>query len=339
MNTASASSKSLAMAALAGATAVALTLPSVAQADPEPIAGARPAAAARQYLHARPACRPAAPPPPADPAAPPPPADPNAPPPPPADPNAPRRRLPIPTRPPPRAAPGARPRRQRRGRLQLRGARRLEGLRRHPAVLRPGAADRTRGHSRRRQQGTPPNDTSVLLGRLDMKLFAGAEADNAKAATRLASDMGEFFMPFPGTRSIRRRAARRGRHARRLLRLRGEVHRHQQADGPDLGGRGRYATPVAPGSTPRGQRTPSAGSWSGSAPRPTRWTRRRRHAGQLDPAVDSAAAARAGPERAAAADPNAPPPDPNAPPPERPGSSGCPCPVDPDSAPEMMPAG
>ena len=52
------------------------------------------------------------------------------------------------------------------------------------------------------QQGAPPpaNDTSVLLGRLDMKLFAGAEADNAKAASRLASDMGEFFMPFPGTR-------------------------------------------------------------------------------------------------------------------------------------------
>ena len=46
----------------------------------------------------------------------------------------------------------------------------------------------------------PPNDTSVLLGRLDMRLFAGAEPDNAKAATRLASDMGEFFMPFPGTR-------------------------------------------------------------------------------------------------------------------------------------------
>ncbi|CDQ44643.1 fibronectin-attachment family protein [Mycolicibacterium neoaurum] len=46
----------------------------------------------------------------------------------------------------------------------------------------------------------PANDTSVLLGRLDLKLFAGSEADNAKAATRLASDMGEFFMPFPGTR-------------------------------------------------------------------------------------------------------------------------------------------
>jgi hypothetical protein len=44
------------------------------------------------------------------------------------------------------------------------------------------------------------NDTSILLGRLDLKLFAGAEPDNAKAAVRLASDMGEFFMPFPGTR-------------------------------------------------------------------------------------------------------------------------------------------
>ncbi len=43
-------------------------------------------------------------------------------------------------------------------------------------------------------------DTSILLGRLDLKLFAGAEPDNAKAAVRLASDMGEFFMPYPGTR-------------------------------------------------------------------------------------------------------------------------------------------
>ena len=48
----------------------------------------------------------------------------------------------------------------------------------------------------------PPNDTSVLLGRLDLKLFAGAETDNTKAAQRLASDMGEFFMPFPARASI-----------------------------------------------------------------------------------------------------------------------------------------
>jgi hypothetical protein len=50
------------------------------------------------------------------------------------------------------------------------------------------------------QPAPTANDTSILLGRLDMKLFAGAEADNGKAAIRLASDMGEFFMPFPGTR-------------------------------------------------------------------------------------------------------------------------------------------
>ncbi len=51
--------------------------------------------------------------------------------------------------------------------------------------------------------GQPPpvaNDTRVVLGKLDQKLYASAEADNAKAATRLASDMGEFFMPYPGTR-------------------------------------------------------------------------------------------------------------------------------------------
>jgi uncharacterized protein YlxW (UPF0749 family) len=50
------------------------------------------------------------------------------------------------------------------------------------------------------QSAPTANDTNILLGRLDLKLFAGAEADNAKAAVRLASDMGEFFMPFPGTR-------------------------------------------------------------------------------------------------------------------------------------------
>ncbi|HUL99168.1 MAG TPA: APA family fibronectin-binding glycoprotein [Mycobacterium sp.] len=43
-------------------------------------------------------------------------------------------------------------------------------------------------------------DTSILLGKLDLRLFAGAEQDNQKAAVRLASDMGEFYMPFPGTR-------------------------------------------------------------------------------------------------------------------------------------------
>jgi hypothetical protein len=51
--------------------------------------------------------------------------------------------------------------------------------------------------------GQPPavaNDTRIVLGKLDQKLYASAESDNTKAATRLASDMGEFFMPYPGTR-------------------------------------------------------------------------------------------------------------------------------------------
>ncbi|HTX96430.1 MAG TPA: alanine and proline-rich secreted protein Apa [Mycobacterium sp.] len=48
----------------------------------------------------------------------------------------------------------------------------------------------------------PPvaNDTRIVMGRLDQRLYASAEANNAKAAVRLGSDMGEFFMPYPGTR-------------------------------------------------------------------------------------------------------------------------------------------
>ncbi|VBA39198.1 Alanine and proline-rich secreted protein Apa [Mycobacterium attenuatum] len=48
----------------------------------------------------------------------------------------------------------------------------------------------------------PPvaNDTRIVLGRLDQRLYASAETTNPKAAVRLGSDMGEFFMPYPGTR-------------------------------------------------------------------------------------------------------------------------------------------
>ncbi|MEO6792929.1 MAG: APA family fibronectin-binding glycoprotein, partial [Mycobacterium sp.] len=45
------------------------------------------------------------------------------------------------------------------------------------------------------------NDTRIVLGKLDQRLYASAETDNTKAATRLGSDMGEFFMPYPGTRA------------------------------------------------------------------------------------------------------------------------------------------
>jgi hypothetical protein len=51
-------------------------------------------------------------------------------------------------------------------------------------------------------QQPPPvaNDTRIVLGKLDQRLYASQESDNAKAATRLGSDMGEFFLPYPGTR-------------------------------------------------------------------------------------------------------------------------------------------
>ena len=65
--------------------------------------------------------------------------------------------------------------------------------------------------------GQPPpvaNDTRVVLGKLDQKLYASAEPDNTKAATRLASDMGEFFMPYPGTR-VNQETIAAGRQRRR----------------------------------------------------------------------------------------------------------------------------
>ena len=86
-----------------------------------------------------------------------------------------------------------------RGRFQLRAPRRL-GLRRVAPQLRPGAAEQETARAEHGQPAPVANDTSVILGRLDLKLFAGAEPDNAKAAIRLGSDMGEFFMPFPGIR-------------------------------------------------------------------------------------------------------------------------------------------
>lgn len=58
------------------------------------------------------------------------------------------------------------------------------------------------------EPGTPPaTDAAIMLGTLDQRLFASAEPDNVKAAARLASDMGEFFMPFPGIRVNRQSTA------------------------------------------------------------------------------------------------------------------------------------
>ena len=131
-------------------------------------------------------------PPPADPNAPPPP-PPGAPAPPPADPNAPPPADPNAPPPPPAPEPG-----------------RVDNAAGGLSYVVPAGwkvSDATQlsyGQALLTkippEGAQPPNDTSVLLGRLDLKLFAGAEADNTKAAQRLSSDMGEFFMPFPGTR-------------------------------------------------------------------------------------------------------------------------------------------
>ncbi|CAN5186347.1 hypothetical protein BH11ACT7_BH11ACT7_38740 [soil metagenome] len=182
---------SLGVAAIAGASAITLILPAaIGHAEPLPPTPAPTTAAP-------PPADPNAPPPPADPNAPPPPADPNAPP---ADPNAPPA---DPNVPPadPNAPPAPEP-----GRVDNPAGGFsfvvppgwVEG---DAARLNYGSALLTREvPAGAGQQAAAATDTSILLGRLDLKLFAGAEPDNAKAATRLASDMGEFFMPFAGTR-------------------------------------------------------------------------------------------------------------------------------------------
>jgi hypothetical protein len=174
----------LAMTAIAGAGAVALTLPTtVAYADPP----APP-----------PDTTTAAPPPPVDPNAAPAPVNPFAPPPAPVDPNA--APAPDPNAPPPPPEPG---------RINVPTGGFSYVL---PAGWTAGDASRiSYGQAvllKTPPPGQPaPADTSVLLGKLDLRLFAGAEQDDQKAAIRLASDMGEFYMPFPGTRINQQTAA------------------------------------------------------------------------------------------------------------------------------------
>jgi hypothetical protein len=172
-----------AIAALGGAGAITLALPVAAGADPVPPPPApAPAPAPPGAPNTAPGPGgPAAPPPGANPVAAPPAVDPNAPAPPPVDPNAGRIDNPV-------------------------GA--------FSFVLPAGWVESDATHLDYGSAllskiagvpgpGQPPpvaNDTRVVLGKLDQKLYASAEPDNTKAATRLASDMGEFFMPYPGTR-------------------------------------------------------------------------------------------------------------------------------------------
>jgi len=171
----------LAIATVTSASAVTIALPPTSNADPEP-APPPPSTTA-----AAPAPAPGAP---GAPQAQP--GDQNAPPPPPVDPNAP---------PPPAVDPNA-------GRI----GNAVGGF---SFVLPPGWVESDASHLDygsellSKTTGQPPmpgqappvaNDTRIVMGRLDQKLYASAEATNAKAAVRLGSDMGEFFMPYPGTR-------------------------------------------------------------------------------------------------------------------------------------------
>jgi hypothetical protein len=307
-------SKTLAIAALTGATVVALSLP-VAHADPVPTPPPPPPPAGNTFLQGPPADPNAPPPPPADPNAPPlPPADPNAPPPPAADPNAPA--------PPPPVEPG-----------------RVNNSAGGFSYVVPAGwkvADATQlsyGQallSKIPPEGAqPPNDTSVLLGRLDLKLFAGAETDNTKAAQRLASDMGEFFMPFPGTRVNQETVPLSAGDMTGVA----SYYEVKFTDTNKPVGQiwaGVIGAPT-PAGTPRGQRAPERWFvvWLGTANNPV----------PKNEAVTLAQSIRPW------TPPPPPPPDPNAPPPPAAGTNvpgqnpnvGVPVPVDPNAAPGMLP--
>ncbi|MGV0850247.1 alanine and proline-rich secreted protein Apa [Mycolicibacterium phlei] len=327
-------SRTLALAALSGATAVALTLPGVAQAQPEPSPEPTPPGNTVLQEPPAPPAPPADPnapaPPPADPNAAPP-ADPNAPAPPPADPNA-----PPPADPNAPAAPTAEP-----GRVdspaggmsfvvpegwQVSDSTQLSYGQALLTKITPEGAE-------------PPNDTSVLLGRLDLKLFAGAETDNTKAAQRLASDMGEFFMPFPGTR-INQQTVQLDADGMPGVASYYEV---KFTDTNKPNGQiwaGVVGKPVEPG-TPRGQRTPERWFvvWLGTANNPVPKEEAIALANSIRPYSPPPPPPPADPNAPLPPpDPNAPPPDPNAPPPppERPGV-GVAVPVAPEDAPGMLP--
>jgi len=323
-------STTLAIAALTGATVVALTLP-VANADPT--TPPPPPPPGNTISEGPPPPEAPAPPPPPEAPAPPPPADPNAPPPPPADPNAPPAdpNAPAPAPPPPpepgrvdNAAGGF-------SYVVPAGWKVADAtqLSYGQALLNKIPAEAVQPNG---QPAQPPSDTSVLLGRLDLKLFAGAESDNTKAAQRLASDMGEFFMPFPGTRINQETVPLNAGDMTGVA----SYYEVKFTDTNKPNGQiwaGVIGAPT-PAGTPRGQRAPERWFvvWLGTANNPVPKGEAATLAQSIRPWTP----------------PPPPPPDPNAPPPPAGGTNapgqnpnvGVPVPVDPNSVPPgMMPPG
>jgi len=334
--------RSVVTGATTAALAAALALPGIANAQPAPTptpAPPPPAVGAPQApAPDAPAAPAPAPAPPADPNAPAPvappaapPADPNAPVPPPADPNA-----PTPAGPEAPAAPAPEP-----GRVdnaaggfsyvvpagwKVSDATQLSYGQALLSKLPPEGSP---------PDAQPPNDTSVLLGRLDLKLFAGAETDNTKAAQRLASDMGEFFMPFPGTR-VNQQVVPLDANGMTGVASYYEV---KFTDTNKPNGQiwtGVVGAPVAPG-TPRGQRTPERWFvvWLGTATNPVPQGEAVTLANSIRPWAPPPPPPADPNAPVPPVDPNAPPADPNAAPP-RP-AVGVPVPVDPNTAPGMLP--
>ncbi|MGE0219074.1 APA family fibronectin-binding glycoprotein [Mycolicibacterium sp.] len=321
--------KSFGLTALTGASTAAmlaaLTLPAAAHAQPAPPTPPAPPA---------PGVVEGAPPPPAPDAPPPPPADPNVPVPPPPDPNAPPL-PPDPNAPPPPPAPEP-------GRVdnaaggfsyvvpagwKVADATQLSYGQALLTKLPPEGAP---------ADTQPPNDTSVLLGRLDLKLFAGAETDNTKAAQRLASDMGEFFMPFPGTRINQQTVPLDANGLSGVA----SYYEVKFTDTNKPNGQiwaGVVGAPT-PAGTPRGQRAPERWFvvWLGTANNPIPQAEAVTLANSIRPWSPPPPPPPPDPNAPVPPpDPNAPPPDPNAPPP-RP-AVGVPVPVDPATAPGMLP--
>ena len=320
----------LTVTAVTGASAFAIAVPSPAMADPVPPAPPGTTAPAPGATTAAPA--PGTPPPgtPAPPAPAPAPADPNAPVPPPADPNAP---VPPPADPnaPPAPAPAPEP-----GRIDNSAGGFSYVLPAGWVVsdasrLNYGQAllSKTVGPTENGQPAPTANDTSILLGRLDLKLFAGAEQDNSKAAVRLASDMGEFFMPFPGVRVNQQTAPlQAGDMSGYASSYEVKFTDTTKPNGQIWAGVVGNAAPNAPRDQ-RNQRWFVV--WLGTGKDPIDQTAAKTLANSIRPYT---------PPPAPVADPNAPGGDPNAPPPVQGGllPLGVPVPVE-TPVPEMMPAG
>jgi len=102
------------------------------------------------------------------------------------------------------------------------------------------------------------NDTRIVLGRLDQKLYASAESTTPRPQSALGSDMGEFFMPYPGTRINQEASPLNATRVVGSRRLRGQVSDSAKPNGQIWTG-----VVGAPAATTPNAVLRSAGLWCG----------------------------------------------------------------------------